>query len=335
MSLNTIGVVSIDRNVYRVHLGLSLISGNFLVCLAVFRNRALRTSCNYLIVSLAITDMSMTLLCLPFSVVVLVTGRMIFPDWVCQVQAYMILCFGSISLVNMTQSAVYRYLKVVHPSRCFKTKTVLIIITLTWILLLFFPSPYFFLDNAMYYPGENYCFIRMEKIPKVVVLPGAFALSVIPLSIITFCYSMVFAKVRKHKQNTRKSFHSTSTSRPKNSRFSQEEARITMVLVAVVIGFVICWTPIFCVRLLSSYEVFISRGVRMTSTIFASLSCCLNPFIYGVLNRDFKNEFKKILVHVRFTRCRSVAVAPACDQGAGKDGRNKTEEPQFSLSVMK
>lgn len=306
------------------------ISGNFLVCLAVFRNRALRTSCNYLIVSLAITDVSMMLLCSPVILVVSITGRMIFPDWVCQAQAYMILCFGSISLANMTQSAIYRYLKVVHPSRCFKTKTVLLIIILTWILFLFFPSIYFVSQKAMFYPGENYCFIRMENkyMPKAVALSASFVFSVIPVSIITFCYCMVFAKVRKHKQNTRKTLRTSSTSRPKNSRFSPEEARITMVLVAVVIGFVICWTPVFCVRLLSSYEVFLSRGVRLMSTFFAILSSCLNPFIYGVLNRDFKNEFKKMLVHVRFTRCRSVVVAPACDQGAGKDGKNKTEEQQ-------
>lgn len=295
------------------------------MCLAVFRNRALRTSCNYFIVSLAITDVAMSLLCLPLTVVISITGRMPFPDWICQAEAYMILCLGSVSLATMTQSAIYRYLKVVHPSRCFKTKTVLRVITLTWILLLLFPGPYFFFHKATFYPGELYCFLRMENMPKVLVLSVTFVLSVVPLSIITFCYSMVFVKVRKHKQNTRKSLHASKSSRSQN-RFSQEEARITRVLVAVVVAFVICWTPLFCVKLLSYYQVSLPRQVCMMSTAFAALSSCLNPFIYGFLNRDFKKEFKKMFIG--WTRCRTVEVAP--DQRAGKDGRNmyNPEEPQ-------
>ncbi|XP_031573543.1 allatostatin-A receptor-like [Actinia tenebrosa] len=285
-------------------------SGNVLVCLAVCRNPALRTSCNYLIVSLAITDVAMMLCCSPFSLVVVITGRMIFPDLLCQAQAYMILAFASISLVTLTQATIYRYLKVVHPARCFNIQTVRLVITLTWILFLFFPSVYFFSEKAMFYPGELYCFIRIEEMSKVLVLTATLIFSVIPLSIITFCYSMVFAKVRKHKQNTRKNIHA-STRRPQASHFSPEEARVTMILVAVVIGFVICWTPVFCVRLLSFYKVSLPRKVHLMSTAFAAMSSCVNPFIYGVLNRDFKNEFKKILA--RFS-CRSVVVAPACDQ---------------------
>jgi hypothetical protein len=270
-------------------------SGNILVCLAVWRNTSLRTSCNYFIVSLALTDITISILGSPLSLVVGITGRMVLPDWLCQAQAYVLVCFGILSLVTMTQTAIHRYLKVAHPTRCATKRTVLRIITLTWIVMLLFPSPYFATNKAIFYPGELYCFMNIENMYKDLEIPGAIVSITFPFGIMTFCYGKVFSTVRKHKQRTKNTLQAFTRYQRKN-RLSQEETRITMVLVAVVVGFIVCWSPFFCIWMLTFYKVSLPRRVHILSSTFAGLSSCVNPFIYGVLNKGFKAEFKRILL---------------------------------------
>ena len=43
--------------------------GNLLVCIALYRNPALRTVTNYFVFSLALTDLSMAIFVMPFSVI--------------------------------------------------------------------------------------------------------------------------------------------------------------------------------------------------------------------------------------------------------------------------
>ena len=52
-------------------------TGNTLVCLVVARTRRMRTTRNYLLVNLAVSDLTVALLCIPFDMVVKITA----PKW--------------------------------------------------------------------------------------------------------------------------------------------------------------------------------------------------------------------------------------------------------------
>lgn len=51
--------------------------GNILVCLVIFNTPRMRTTRNYLLVNLAVSDLTVALLCIPFDVVLKVTD----PHW--------------------------------------------------------------------------------------------------------------------------------------------------------------------------------------------------------------------------------------------------------------
>ena len=51
--------------------------GNTLVCLVIVRTPSMRTTRNYLLVNLAVADLTVALLCIPFEVVLKLT----FPRW--------------------------------------------------------------------------------------------------------------------------------------------------------------------------------------------------------------------------------------------------------------
>lgn len=52
-------------------------AGNTLVCLVVARNRRMRTTRNYLLVNLAVSDLTVALLCIPFDMVL----KIVAPEW--------------------------------------------------------------------------------------------------------------------------------------------------------------------------------------------------------------------------------------------------------------
>ena len=53
------------------------VTGNTLVCLVIFQTPRMRTTRNYLLVNLAVSDLMVALLCIPFDVVL----KIIYPVW--------------------------------------------------------------------------------------------------------------------------------------------------------------------------------------------------------------------------------------------------------------
>ncbi|GJQ82418.1 hypothetical protein Trydic_g11833 [Trypoxylus dichotomus] len=63
--------------------------GNALVCIAVYRNRSMRTVTNYFIMNLAIADFLVILICLPPTVIWDVTSTWFFGNVACKVVLYL------------------------------------------------------------------------------------------------------------------------------------------------------------------------------------------------------------------------------------------------------
>lgn len=77
------------------------------------------------------------------------------------------------------------------------------------------------------------------------------------------------------------------------------EVNISKTLFTTVILFVSLWVPSNII-LLMSYLLVDSfnfpRVISLVGTLPVFTSSCVNPFIYGFMNRAFRNEFKKCLI---------------------------------------
>lgn len=73
------GVTAIQVTEYTLFAIIFLIgiTGNTLVCLVIFQTPRMRTTRNYLLVNLAVSDLMVAMLCIPFDVVLKVT----LPVW--------------------------------------------------------------------------------------------------------------------------------------------------------------------------------------------------------------------------------------------------------------
>lgn len=65
------------------------VSGNFLVCFALWRNRTMRTVTNIFIVNLALSDLTIILVCLPPTLVADVTESWFMGQVMCKIVLYL------------------------------------------------------------------------------------------------------------------------------------------------------------------------------------------------------------------------------------------------------
>ena len=98
---------------------LSLV-GNVLVCLTVYRNPRLRTSTNFYIIALAVSDLLSALFVMPLAEVVLFAGKWPFGESLCEFHAFVSLFVIYVSPATMSLTAINRYVRICRSSASYK-----------------------------------------------------------------------------------------------------------------------------------------------------------------------------------------------------------------------
>jgi len=272
--------------------------GNLLTCYAVYRNQRLRTLPNMFVIALGVSDILISIFCMPFSVVTLFRGRWMYADSFCRFNGFTAMTFVLASLQTMGLIAVSRYFRVVKPERhavLFKKQRALLYIAVVWCLALVGSVPQFFMTNAgfEFQPGKAMCFFTFERSIAYTGFLGSVYIAA-PLSVITICYAKVFYSVSR----TNRVF--SLQNNLQQLRANVEEAKVTKTLAAVVVGFSCCWLPIGVIDYMdvAQGERTFPRQAYLTYGFLLYLSSTINPFIYGVTNMRFRREFKSILSQI-------------------------------------
>ena len=307
--------VQIVESFFLLLINLTSFSGNLLLGISVIKNPNLRrTVPNMYIITLAVSDLLMSLLGSPFSVASLVTGKWPFNNFVCQLQGFWILLMCAVSLQTLAVTAVNRYFRVVRSrasyQRIFSMKKTKITIAILWVMALFAPLPYVVAGHEFFFhTGKVFCAHNAESLYEGY---GAYLVLVyiaIPLIVIITCYTRVFIAVRKHNLNFRFRIRQRSTNNARNNTsmdssgiLSVEEVNVTYILLVVVISFLTCWTPVLIIDLIDfiNGDWKLKRQVYVSYTCFGFASTALNPIIYGIMNRSIRAEYLRILTPVRF-----------------------------------
>ena len=271
------------------------ILGNLLTLCAVYHNHRLRTIPNIFVIALAVSDILMSTICMPFTVASLFHGRWIFDETVCRFQAFDIFAFGKCSLGTMAAIAVSRYFCVVNWEKY------LSLIKKKRALMYIFIYPILLFKNASigFQPGKAMCLYKFES-------NIAYSASILccfittPLIIITICYVKVFRAVSRSNRVF------SLENNPELLRVNVEEAKVTKRLVAVVVGFACCWLPVFVVDNIDMTRggPALPRQVYLTNSLLIYLSSTINPFIYCATVKRFRREYKVVLRRIFTFKCR-------------------------------
>ncbi|KAM3593830.1 uncharacterized protein V6R79_022678 [Siganus canaliculatus] len=145
-----------ERNYYAMLyslLILAIVFGNVLVCLAVLRERSLQTTTNYLVVSLAVADLLVASLVMPWAVYLeVVGGAWLFSRLYCNIFVTLDVMMCTASILNLCAISIDRYTAVVMPVLYNTThrsrKRVFMMIATVWVLAFAVSCPLLFGFNT-------------------------------------------------------------------------------------------------------------------------------------------------------------------------------------------
>ncbi|XP_018896634.1 prolactin-releasing peptide receptor isoform X2 [Bemisia tabaci] len=272
--------------------------GNVLVCFVVARNKAMHTVTNLFITNLALSDILLCVLAVPFTPLYSFVGRWVFGQALCHLVSYAQGTSVYVSTLTLTAIAIDRFFVIIYPFKPrMKLVTCLSIIIGIWIFSLLVTLPYGWYMHHKQLGSRYYC---EETWPNESVrqMYGGLTASlqfVVPFCVIAFCYVKVSVKL-----NDRARSKPGAKNTRKEELDRERKRRTNRMLIAMVTIFGVSWLPLNLINLINDIHIptgswrfyyvsfFTCHAVAMSST-------CYNPFLYAWLNDNFRKEFKQVL----------------------------------------
>ncbi|KAM9728732.1 LOW QUALITY PROTEIN: adenosine receptor A2b [Menidia menidia] len=308
--------------VIEVAIAVLSISGNVLVCWAVAINTTLKNATNYFLVSLAVADILVGCLAIPFAITISIGIRLDF--YGCLFLACFVLVLTQSSIFSLLAIAIDRYLAVKIPLRykeLMTGKTARQIIAILWILSFVIGLiPFFgwnlkslacqngsFGGNATATAGrragggagghscQTQCFFESVVDMHYMVYFNFFVCVLVPLLIMLGIYAKIFTVARRQLRQIELKCVGNGDS--PNQGLLQKEIRAAKSLSIIVGLFAVCWLP---VHILNCFTLFYQElhkpdVVMYVAIILSHANSAVNPIIYAYRIQDFRNTFRKIL----------------------------------------
>uniref|UniRef100_T1L4T8 G-protein coupled receptors family 1 profile domain-containing protein n=1 Tax=Tetranychus urticae TaxID=32264 RepID=T1L4T8_TETUR len=186
------------------------------------------------------------------------------------------------SVYTLTAMSIERYYAILHPVKsrymCTMSHTRMIIV-LTWIFSLISASPIIHLQVHIEV-GERYKAFWCYKDPSQPIIWKLYEcymltlILVIPCIVMGFTYSCICKKLW---------------------------IVVIKMLVAVVILFILCWSPILIINVLTAFGKLhqlnygFLKPLRTAAHLLSYLNSCINPLVYGFMSKNFRASFKAAL----------------------------------------
>lgn len=271
------------------------IFGNVLVVFVVQRNRHMHTVTNFFITNLALSDVLLCVLAVPFTPLYTFMGGWVFGKTLCHLVPYAQGVSVYISTFTLTSIAADRFQVIIYPFRPrMKIEMCVAIIIGIWVIALLFTLPY-----GLYMQLEEpYVFCEehwpSEPLRKTFSLLTTILQFVVPFFVITFCYVCVSMKL---KDRARAKPGSKTSKREEADR--ERKRRTNWMLIAMVFIFGMSWLPLNIVNVVDDFfssanDWSYYRLCFFMSHCLAMSSTCYNPFLYAWLNENFRKEFKQV-----------------------------------------
>ncbi|XP_039970496.1 5-hydroxytryptamine receptor 1 [Bactrocera tryoni] len=173
--------------------------GNVLVCIAVCMVRKLRRPCNYLLVSLALSDLCVALLVMPMAMLYEVLDKWNFGPILCDIWvSFDVLCCTA-SILNLCAISVDRYLAITKPLEYGVKRTprrMMACVALVWLVAASISLPPLLIlgNEHVDEHGTPICIVCQNFAYQIYATLGSFY---IPLSVMLFVYYQIFRAARR------------------------------------------------------------------------------------------------------------------------------------------
>ncbi|XP_033846513.1 trace amine-associated receptor 4-like [Periophthalmus magnuspinnatus] len=258
--------------------------GNLLVILSIIYFKQLHTPTNYLVLSLAVADLLVGVVVIPFSTALFANPCWYLQDVVCFLRGVFDIALCSASILNLCFISIDRYYAVCQPLN-YRTKinvpVTAIMILITWTVSIVCGTVITLGGRKI----ESRCaFVQGLKLGAVAAVVAFY----IPAIIMITIYLKIFHVAQKQAR----SIHSTHT----GEAVSKMEKKATRTLAIVMGVFFLCWSPIALFGTFLSLNNFKVPLIAMEIfKWFGWSNSMLNPFIYAYFYSWFRCAFRIIL----------------------------------------
>lgn len=298
------------------------VGGNVLVCLVVCAYRRLRCLTNCFIVSLAVTDLLLGVLVLPFSALLQLSNDWPFGAVFCNFYISMDVMLCTASILTLLAISVDRYLAVTMPLRYtsmvlpWKVAVAMISVWTVSLAVSFLPIQMGWntvngtVQNQGPAASQRSCRFELNR---PYVLTDSLLTFYLPLIAMCWTYLKILRIARtqaKRITSSRPTCVTTYNSKSSSTvttvvsnvtAITLREHKATVTLAAVIGAFVVCWLPYFIMFTVLGLQEHPDPNTVPEYPIVLWLgyaNSALNPILYGALNRDFRSAYSHIL------RCR-------------------------------
>ncbi|XP_076848418.1 neuropeptide Y receptor type 2 [Brachyhypopomus gauderio] len=297
-STNLIGVQVILILAYSVIILLG-VTGNSLVIYVVYKFRNLRTVTNFFIANLAVADLLVNALCLPFTLMYTLCGEWRFGQAMCYLLPFAQGLAVHVSTITLNVIALDRHRSIVHHTETKLSRDACAaVVAATWAASAALASPLAIFREYMTFdvaPGHTIQACA-EKWPGSGADGTVYSVAVfllqygLPLSVLSFAYARIWGKLRGH---------ASPGAGGRAADRHRRRRKTTKMLAAVVAVFAVCWLPLHAFQLAVDVNssVLEMRDFKLLYTAFHVVAMCstfANPILYGWMNRNYRAAFASV-----------------------------------------
>ncbi|XP_015925698.1 RYamide receptor-like [Parasteatoda tepidariorum] len=299
-----------------ITVSVAAIGGNGMICYIVLAYQRMRTVTNFFILNLAVGDIMMACLCIPFGFV----SNLLLQYWpfgavMCVLVSYAQVVSVFISAYTMIAISIDRYIAILYPLRPRLTKLqAKVIIVIVWLVALLTPLPTAVLSRLEVHPawsGEENGTIRyvcMESWKSkeqryyysmtLMVLQYFF-----PLSVLLYTYTRIAIVVWGNKPPG-------EAEDMRDQRLAASKRKMVKMMITVVTVFTLCWLPLNMLIVVGDQDERIWQYKNIVYVWFvchwlAMSHASYNPIIYCWMNSKFREGFLQIIRYFACKRLRN------------------------------
>jgi len=294
--------------------------GNTLVIFVVMANPQMKNTTNLLILNLAVADLLFVLVCVPFTASDYVLMYWPFGLLWCRTVQYLIYVTAYVSIYTLVLMAGDRFLAVVFPVASLSYRTnanARMAIGITWLVTLLSVSPVWLAHNLIAANSHTYCYYDRDNYSfeafHISFFVSSFAL---PVCLIILMYLGMLSRLWRPTLRT-------------SREGLKAKKRVTGLVLAVILSFVVCWAPIQTVLLhkaVSTGSTWDSHPhlivFQITAHVLAYTNSCLNPLLYAKMSNNFRRGFSQLLPLLCSARRPSHLGYEMTSRRRGRSGRN-------------
>ncbi|XP_064621819.1 5-hydroxytryptamine receptor 2B-like [Lineus longissimus] len=284
-----------------------IVIGNLFVIISVIKFQRLQVPTNYLIMSLAVTDLGSGLF-IPSLVIVEMKKELIQNNHLCLAAYSTILMSAALSILTLAAIAFDRYTACVNPMEYIKIVSIkrtfimivsiwIISIALTWGMIHGLHDP----DDGLMM--STHCSFSWIPQRALAVLLG---IVFFPCCLfIFFCYFRIYLIARHHARAIAAVERAVHLSL--HLKYLRKDTKYAKTLGIVIGGFLVLTLPFQIVMLMEvSSEMRVNDWIINYLILLAMVNNGINPWVYAFRNGEFRAAFRRLLENTpfKFTRHR-------------------------------